>query len=449
MQLHEVEKITDGTRSGENVAFSSVSIDTRTLSPDALFVAITGVNFDGHDFISEASEKKAAAAVIERRIKACLPAVMVNDTRRALGLLGNYNRKLSSARVLALTGSQGKTTVKEMLSTILKQSASVLWTRGNLNNELGVPLTLLEIDSSHAFAVIEMGANAPGEIAYTTKLAEPDIAHITNAAGTHLEGFGSIDGVARAKGEIWSGLRPGGIAVINLDDKYAELWIEQSASRKVIGISADGNPEADYFITDISLAGAGGSTFILHTPEGEINIELTLLGRHNVANALAAAAMAMEAGSDLEAVSAGLREVKPVAGRMTLKSGPKGSKVIDDSYNASPSSFKAAIDVLCDMPGEHVLVIGDMAELGESAEQAHQELGVYATTRGVNRLFATGSLSALAARSFGGEAIHEDSREALAEKLKEVLQEGVTVLVKGSRSAGMDKLVKSITTEGT
>ncbi|MEX2367835.1 MAG: UDP-N-acetylmuramoyl-tripeptide--D-alanyl-D-alanine ligase, partial [Pseudohongiellaceae bacterium] len=430
MHLQEVETLTGGQMTGADVVFNSVSIDTRTLLPGDLFVAISGPNFDGNEFVDTAAAGKAVAAIVSRPVSSTLPTVSVADTRKALGQLGGHNRRMSKACVLALTGSQGKTTVKEMLASILGIHARVLVTRGNLNNELGVPLTLLQISAEHEFAVVEMGANAPGEIAYTTGLVLPDIAHITNASGTHLEGFGSVEGVARAKGEIWQGLGQDGTAIINIDDPFAASWSEQIQSRKIVNISAAGNVDAHYSVSAVKLSGAGGSSFRLQTPQGTQTIRLALLGMHNIANALAAAAMALEAGATLDDVSRGLARVQPVEGRLKMKRGLNNCRVIDDSYNASPASFRAAIDVLKSFPGRAILVAGDMGELGAEAEKAHHELGLYAAMQGIDHLYACGSLSAITAKSFGMNAVHESSLQLLADKLKEQLQQDVTVLIK-------------------
>ncbi|MDT8397172.1 MAG: UDP-N-acetylmuramoyl-tripeptide--D-alanyl-D-alanine ligase [Pseudomonadales bacterium] len=446
--LTEISAFTGGVHHGRDVAVNSVSIDTRTLERGDLFIAIRGPNFNGEDFIEKAVEKGAVAAMVNSDVVSSIPVIRVNDTRRALGQFGKMNREFALARMIGITGSQGKTTVKEMVAAILKNCGDVLFTKGNLNNELGVPLTLLKIEKRHKYAVIEMGANKKGDIAYTSSMVKPHIAHITNVAGTHLEGFGSLDAVARAKGEIWKGLDSAGLAIINSDDNYAESWKREAGDKKIITISARGKTDADYYVSDAGSRHDGVRNFTLHNPAGRAGIQISLLGEHNVANALAAAAISIEAGADIEAVKKGLREFRPVNGRLCLKKGMNDSLLVDDSYNASPSSFRAAIDVLVEFQGEKILVAGDMGELGPQAVAEHCALGSYALNKGVDRLFATGSLSEYTARQFGNKAVHCADRDALAEKIRPYLMSGVTVLIKGSRSAGMDKLVQQLTVTG-
>lgn len=442
LDLQGLEGIVQGHWRGADARFAALSTDTRSLQPGDLYVALRGERFDGHDFLAEAAARGAVAALVERELECPLPTVRVADSRKALGQLGAWNRAQSRARVVGLTGSQGKTTVKELTARILEACGPTLMTRGNLNNDLGVPLTLLGLGEQHDFAVIEMGANAPGEIAYVAGLARPDIAHITNAAATHLAGFGSLDGVAQAKGEIWAALPAQGCAVINLDDAYAELWRARVGARRCVSISAEGRPDADYRLADLRLDPAAGSHFRLLTPQGERQLQLNLLGAHNAANALAACALALEAGAGLDDLQPGLARMQPVSGRLCLRPGRHGARILDDSYNASPASFRAAIDVLARLPGERLLALGDMGELGTEAEQAHEEVGRYAREQGVAQLYAIGPLSALSARGFGDGALHGASHEALADAILPRLKPGVTVLVKGSRSAGMEKLVK-------
>jgi UDP-N-acetylmuramoyl-tripeptide--D-alanyl-D-alanine ligase len=447
LQLTELQHIAQGTLHGANVSFSSVSTDTRTLRQDDLFIALKGPNFNGNLFVGDAAGKGACAALVSDTVDAPIPVVQVEDTRIALGRLAAENRRRTRATVIALTGSQGKTTVKEMTAAMLARSGEVHSTRGNLNNDIGVPLTLLQLGRQHQYAVIELGANAPGEIAYTTTITRPDIAHITNIAPTHLEGFGSLDGVARAKAELWSGLQEQGVAIINLDDPNIQVNFQAAATVHRITISALGKPEADYRLTGYEALGLQGSRFTLETPAGEVTVHLPLPGRHNAANALAAAAMAMTAGATLQQVGEALGGMGGVKGRLTIRKGIAGAVVLDDTYNASPASFRAAIEVLCNQTGQKILVAGDMGELGSEADSAHQQLGSLARASGVDRLFATGLLSRRTVEAFGDGAAHFDSCDALAARLKPLLAAGVTVLVKGSRSAGMERVVKLITEE--
>lgn len=467
MSLQQAQEVTGGVLRGGNPVFAAVSTDTRNLQPGALFVALTGPNFDGNTFVGAAAEKGACAALVSEPVNTPLPTLQVDDTRIALGKLGAANRRLSAAKVIALTGSQGKTTVKEMTAAILAECGPVLSTQGNLNNDYGVPLTLLRLQVEHDYAVIEMGANAAGEIAYTTQLTQPDIAHITNIAATHLEGFGSLQGVATAKAEIWQGLVDGGTAVLNLDDAnivlaYSALMGEGTAvlnlddenipggcsSRRAIRkitLSAAGRQDAHYALQSCSAQGLAGSALVLRTPQGSVHVTLALPGLHNAANALAAAALAMEAGAGPEEVARGLARMRSVKGRLMLKKGIHGAVVLDDTYNASPASFRAAIDVLVAQPGIRIVVAGDMGELGSGKEAAHTELGNYAREQGVEHFFATGALSRLAVAAFGAGGVHAADCAAVAAAVLPLLGEGVSVLVKGSRSAGMERVVTQIT----
>jgi len=447
MSLQEAQKITGGSVTG-NAVFSAVSTDTRTLQPGELFVALQGPRFDGTSFVAAALQKGACAALVSAAVDTQLPILQVSDTRIALGQLGAANRQCSKAKVLGLTGSQGKTTVKEMTTAILQHCGAVLSTRGNLNNDYGVPLTLLEIKPEHEFAVIEMGANAGGEIAYVTALACPDIALITNIAPTHLEGFGDIDGVARGKAELWAGIPAGGTAVLNIDDPHIPRCFRRGAEVRRIAISASGNSEAVYALETWHEKGMAGSEFVLRTPQGTVKVKLALPGLHNAANALAAAALAMEAGAGPAQVSAGLGAMQAVKGRLNVRRGKLGSLIIDDSYNASPASFRAAIDVLARRGGLRVVVAGDMGELGSEQESAHAEIGVYARSQGIDHFLATGKLSRLAVAAFGAEGRHVDDCAALAAAAVALLGPGVSVLVKGSRSARMERVVAQLVEQG-
>lgn len=442
MQLTQLQQITGGVLHGENRSFDAVSTDTRNLKAGDLFVALKGPNFNGNTFVEAAAAKQAAAALVSEHLGAALPALEVEDTRIALGQLGRHNRLQSTACVIALTGSQGKTTVKEMTATILQQSGAVLSTQGNLNNDYGVPLTLLRIERAHRYAVIEMGANAGGEIAYTTMLAQPDVAHITCVAPTHVEGFGSLAGVALAKAEIWQGLRSEGVAVLNLDDaNIMENFIPLPGVR-VITISAKGKSLADYRLASLMDEGLAGTRLTLETPQGNVTVALTLPGRHNAANALAAAALALEAGATLSQVKIGLQQMHSVKGRLVIKRGLNGSVILDDTYNASPASFKAAIDVLATQPGTRIIVGGDMGELGSLKDEGHREVGTYAREQGIQHFFATGQLMQEALVAFGNNGVHAVDCAALGALLRPLLNEQVSVLVKGSRSAGMERVVQ-------
>lgn len=448
MSLQQVQALTGGEMSGHDAVFTAVSIDTRTLQDNELFIALKGPNFNGNSFIAAAEDKGACAAIVTEAVDTTLPTLTVQDSRIALGKMGALNRDRSSACVIALTGSQGKTSVKEMTASILAECGEVIMTRGNLNNDLGVPLSLLKIEEKHEFAVIEMGANGPGEIAYSVGLTRPQIGHITNIAGTHLEGFGSLEGVARAKSEIWQGIREGGTAVVNLDDDFASQFIAQIArqpgNRQIVTVSAKGNSDADLYAENVNLDGTRSARFTLRSPIGKTPVSLQVAGLHNIGNALAAAAMAIAAGAQMPQVKAGLEKFTSVKGRMCILEGEREATIIDDTYNASPSSFKAAIDVLVLCDGDTIVVMGDMGELGDEAESGHREVGSYAREKGVTHFIATGDLSRLAVEAYGDEGIFLADKDGFAETIRPLLGPGVTVLVKGSRSQGMEKLVQQI-----
>ncbi len=443
MSLVQLQGLVGGELKG-NAVFNAVSTDTRTLLPNELFIALQGPNFNGNNFVAQAETAQACAALVSQDMETALPTLKVEDTRIALGVMGAHNRLRSRAKIVALTGSQGKTTVKEMTASILAQCGEVLYTKGNLNNDYGVPLTLLRLANWHQFAVIEMGANARGEIAYTTRLTNPDVALINNVAPTHLEGFGSLQGVAEGKAEIWQGLTHGGTAVVNLDDENVVRNFKRTRDIRAVTISAAGKTVADYSVSGISMQNLEGSSFMLHTPQGNIGINIKIPGRHNIANALASAALAMESGADLVQVAKGLQEMHAIKGRLNVKKGLAGSVIIDDSYNASPASFMAAIDVLAELPGIRIVVAGDMGELGTDKEAAHIALGEYAASKGIDYFFGTGVLSALAVQAFGQTATHAADCAQLASLLRPKLAAGVSVLVKGSRSAGMERVVKQL-----
>ena len=448
MGLQEMQKLTGGQLYGADATFNSVSIDTRTLQAGELFFAISGENFNGNSFVNAAAEKKAVAAITSEKIEVAVPTLQVEDSRIALGKLGASNRELSEARVIALTGSQGKTTVKEMTASILIHCGEVLKTKDNLNNDFGVPLTLIKLEEKHQFAVVELGANAPGEIAYISALTKPHVAHITNIAPTHLEGFGDLDGVAKAKGEIWESLSDDGIAVLNLDDAYGGEWMEKLKNRNFVSISAEGKAIADFKVSKLQFDDAMHAIFSLISPEGAIEIKLPLLGQHNVANALAAAALSMQVGAKLNEVKKGLESMQAVEGRMQTQTGLNNSTLIDDSYNASPSSFQAAIDVLAQHEGLTIIAMGEMAELGEEKNKAHEDIGIYAKQKGIDFIFGVGELTEFAIQGFAGEGEIFSDLNTLSLHIKPLLKKQVKVLIKGSRSAGMNKLVQLLKPAG-
>ncbi len=445
MQTAELAQILTGTLTGDDVAFQGALTDTRKIRGGELFIALRGLRFDGHDFAATANSAGAAAMLVDHAPACDLPHVMVPDTRLAMGTLASHWRQRFNMPLIAITGSNGKTTVKEMLRAILGTEGSVLSTAGNLNNDIGVPLTLFDLDSEHDYAVIEMGANHAGEIDYLSRLAQPDVALITQCAPAHLEGFGSIAGVARAKAEIFNGLRPQGCAVINADDPYADLWLEVNHDRGKLCFGLNSN--ADVRAEDIQVEADASSRFQLVTPAGRAEVRLPLPGRHNIMNALAAAAAATVIGYTPEIIAAGLQQLQPVAGRLARVTGAGGNVLIDDSYNANPASLTVAIEVLVALPARPWLVLGDMGELGHEAEALHYSAGEQARALGVERLYGVGELSRHAVSAFGAGGLHFDTMESLIERLQGDIGSGVAVLVKGSRSARMERVIEALREE--
>ncbi len=439
----------DNDIESSELIISGVSTDTRTIQPGDVFIALVGPNFNGHAFISEARQKGAVAAIVSEPTQTFIPEIIVSDTKLALGELGAFVKQQVNPKTIAITGSCGKTTVKEMVTAILQECGSVLSTNGNFNNDIGVPLTLLRIEEHHEFAVIEMGANHLGEIAYTTKLTQPDVATIVNADAAHLEGFGSLFGVARAKSEIFKGLGPQGTAILNFDSQFHDFWRGKLANEFIYSFSLNEAPggNADYTAESVGLAYNGCAHFIMHTPIGEMNIELTLPGLHNVGNALLAAALSINVGASLEHVRDGLAKMQNVAGRLHVKQISEQVRLIDDTYNAAVGSVKAAIELLSQYEGKRVLVLGDMAELGDKARYYHEEIGTLAKDKGIEYLFTLGVLSQSASQVFGANGAHFSAIDALNDTLYNTLYntpENITILVKGSRSARMERVVKAL-----
>ncbi len=438
LRLQDIANAIDGARVGGDATFTGLSTDSRQIGEDALFVALRGPNFDGHDYLAQARAGGAAALLCEHgRLPPDVPGIEVADTRRALGELARYWRRQLPVRLVAITGSNGKTTSKQMLAAILSRVGPTLATRGNLNNEIGVPLTLAGLTAEHAFGVIEMGASAAGEIAWLVSLAEPDVGVVLNAGPAHLEGFGSLQGVAEAKGEMFAGLPAHATAVINADDTFAPLWHELAAPRHIVTVSLDGD-------ADLRGESLADGRLRLHWQGEQIDLGLPVPGAHNHRNALAAAAAALVLEVPLTAVAAGLEAFEPEAGRLQLLAGPHGSRLIDDSYNANPSSLRAGIDVLMQQGLEPWLVLGDMAELGPESSALHAAAGHTAREAGVTRLYAVGPLSLAAVDAFGAGGRHFLDKTALQQALQEDLHGEAAVLIKGSRSAGMDHLVRAL-----
>ena len=463
MRLTEAARAIPAELRGEDREFDAVSSDTRALAPRALFVALKGERFDGHDFLARAAEKRAAGALVQktglriedRGLSSRLPLLVVDDTRKSLGTLAAYWRRRFSMPLVALTGSNGKTTVKEMLASILREAvvdepratsheSRVLATRGNLNNDIGVPLTLLELGTGHRYAVIEMGMNHAGEIRYLARLAAPDIALVNNAGPAHIEFFDSVEAVARAKGEIFEGLGPGGTAVINADDRHAGLWRELAGGHRIVefGIDKPAAVSATYRLKWLE------SEIVVKTPLGEARAVLKAPGLHNVLNALAASAAAVALQVPAPAIGEGLARFAGIKGRLEKKVIPNGATLIDDTYNANPESVRAAIDVLAACPAPTILVLGDMGELGARSAEFHRDIGAYARQRNISSLFAIGDATRETVAAFGATGAHASSLDDLLHRVHASAAPQATLLVKGSRFMQMERVVQALTAEG-
>jgi len=445
MMLSEAAAAIKAKLVGADIMYSSVGIDSRCITSAQLFVALKGVNFNGHDFARQAIVDGAAAVLVDHEIPGAIPALIVNDTYQALGQLAEYQRNQNNLPLVAITGSNGKTTVKEMLASILRMHCQndeqVLATQGNLNNHIGLPLTLLKLTTQHRYAVTEMGMNHSGEISYLSQIAKPDVAVITNAASAHIGELGSLKAIALAKAEILSGLKVDGTVVLNADDEFFSLWRATAANYKVIsfGLKNKADVSAHYQLH------ASDSFLEVKTPQGIFEVHLPVSGLHNVSNALAATAAALAMGVPHTAIAQGLENYSSVAGRLQRLTGINGAVVIDDSYNANPASVHAAIEVLKAQPGEKILVLGDMGEMGEGAEELHAELGRYAKACEIERLMTLGDFGANIAAAFGAGALHYASSESLTADLVVKMNANIVVLVKGSRFMKMERIVKAIT----
>ncbi len=447
MTLSQLKNEIGGELHGPDVEFSTVSTDTRVLQKGDLYLALCGENFDGNKFVVDAIRKGACGAISTEAVG--LPdggsVLVVQDTHEALGKIASLNRLRSDSKVVALTGSQGKTTVKEMIGSIFGLGENALITEANLNNTIGVPLTMLQISSEHTRVVLEMGANSPGEIAFSVNAAKPDIALITNANAAHIEGFGSLQGIVEAKGEIIDGLSDEGTVVLNADDENCVQWIDRAANRKKVFFSYINEAgSAEYFASEIEMAEDGAVKFNLNTPEGSKVTSMFLLGEHNVMNAVSAAAVAMEAGATLDDVSAGLSKLQAIEGRLCPVAGIAGSRVIDDSYNAGPDSFVAAIDVLKNCKGRRILVAGEMRELGDESEKAHSFVGSYAAEAGIEELWASSESCLPMTKAFGSRARLFTNQDELLNACKNIAAADVSFLIKGSRGARMDLVVNEL-----
>jgi UDP-N-acetylmuramoyl-tripeptide--D-alanyl-D-alanine ligase len=444
--LSDAARVVGGELIGEDRPFGCVCTDSRTLKPGALFVALRGPNFDGGAFVQAAAAQGAIGALVERATPGALPQVVVPNTLRALQELAKNWRADFTLPVVAVAGSNGKTTAKEMTAAILSRMGLCMATHGNLNNHIGVPVTLMRLEASHRSAVIEMGANAIGDVAALMRIAQPTVGLITNAGAEHLEGFGNLDGVAKGEGETVSCLGAEATAIINADDAYAGYWRGISGAKRIVtfGVHHDADFTAKNIFQGIE-RGEFATRFTLHSPLGERGVMLKAGGAHNIGNALAAAAAASAAGASLEDIALGLADFRAVAGRLQLKAGTRGSWIIDDSYNANPSSVRAALELLRTLSGTTWLVLGDMAELGESSQDSHAHIGSYARDCGIKRLFAMGALSSRAVETFGSGGEWFAEADSLTRRLQAELSPGVTVLIKGSRINRLERVVQALT----
>jgi UDP-N-acetylmuramoyl-tripeptide--D-alanyl-D-alanine ligase len=430
---------------GDNRKVININTDTRTLCDGEVFLALKGPNFDGHKFIEQAKQKGAIGVIVDHAVDTDIAQFVVADTRIALGTIGTAVMAQVAPKTIAITGSVGKTTVKEMCAAILSSKGDVLATKGNFNNDIGVPLTLLRLEPQHRFAVIELGANHIGEIAYTTAMTKPDVAVVCNVAAAHLEGFGSLQGVAQAKGEIYDGLKEDGIAIVNCDSDFSQYWLDKLATRNIKCFSS--SEKLDIWAEDISLDAQARASFTLCTKQHSVPVKLALPGKHNISNALIAAALTSEFDVSLKDIASALATMGEVKGRVNLIEASDSLTIIDDTYNANVKSVKAAIDLLSDIQGHRILALGDMGELGEDARKYHQEVGEYALAQGIDELFTLGVLSKCASDVFGLPNRHFSNREQMLQQIQNSISKvdkKITLVVKGSRSSRMELLVTDL-----
>ena len=444
MMLSRLEKILSAERFGEDIKFESVSIDGRSLQKGDCYIALIGDRFDGHDFVEQAKNAGACGAIVSRKIAIDFPQLIVSDTRQALAELAAEQRQQFQGKLIAVTGSNGKTTVKEMLACLLGEQGRVLATQGNFNNDIGLPLTLLRLSVEDEYAVIEMGANHPGEIFQLSNIAQPDVALITNAGPAHLEGFGSLKGVAEAKGEIFAGLFIHGTAVINADDVFAADWQVLAGDKNIISFALK-NKDAD--LKGEWCSTPQGLQLILTYQQQQSICQLQVPGEHNAMNALAAIAAAIAVGVNLEDCCTALEKFSPVKGRLNMHRLNNNICVIDDTYNANPASLEAGLKVLQSLLGRHWLVLGDMGELGENTDTLHFDAGAKASEAGVDKLLTVGDYTTTAVKAFGEQGIHFDSQQALIDYCKKNIVEDINLLVKGSRTMKMEQVVDALINE--
>lgn len=441
LHLDDIAQATDGALYGADAVIERINTDSRAIKPGDVFVALKGEFFDGHDFVADVVKAGAAAVVVAARQNVDVAQIVVGDTLQALGIIARLNRRNFHGKLVALTGSAGKTTTKDMIASVLSQAGSVLATSGNLNNEIGVPLTLLSIQASHRFAVIEMGAAKRGDIAYLMQFVDPDVALLTNAAAAHIKGFGSEQAVAETKGEIFSAASADVTAVINRDSAYADLWQTMIGARRQIGFSA-ANSQAQVYASDIE-SKTWGSRFSLHINNAVQTVELKVPGAHNIANALAAASVAHALGLPIHSIKSGLEQFSGSKARLQRKNGISGCTLIDDTYNANPSSMASAIEVLAHQSAPRVLVMGDMAELGELSDDEHRRLLQLAEASVIETIYLHGEQFARAAQA-ARRAQHFASKADIVAVLKPQLTAAHSVLVKGSRSMRMEMVIDAL-----
>ena len=442
LSLSEIAAITNGQLIGDDVQVNSLSTDTRSMEKGALFVALVGDLFDPHELIEDKKATKAYAVLVQRKVNTTTPQVVVENSYKALQEIALAWRKRFSLPVVGVTGSNGKTSVKELIKQILSTQGEVLATVGNLNNHIGVPLTLSNLNQRHRYAVIEMGANHAGEIAVLAKLAQPNIGVITNIGPAHLEGFGSIEGVARAKAELYANLSANGVAVVNADDFFSESWVDEIGERMQINFGVE-KP------ADVSGKIIADNLIEISTPIGDVRVKPQAVGMHALLNILAATAVGLAIGIDLEDIKIGIENTQGVQGRLTRVEGLMGASILDDTYNANPASLAAALDVQAKESGEHWLVLGDMGELGEESEFMHQKAGEIAKQFGVKRLFAYGELTKHSVKAFGNGAKHYSSHAEIVKALQDEITKNICVLVKGSRAMQLEKIVAGIKSSKT
>ncbi len=439
--LSQAAESMQGTLHGADCSFDGVSTDTRSLKSGELFFALSGPNFDGGEFVSQASEQGAAGAVVRSLVKDDVAQITVDDTRLALGRLGASWREQHATTVVGVTGSNGKTTIKDMIAACLSQVAPTLATAGNLNNDIGMPLMLLRIDSSHRYTVLEMGANHAGEIGYLTTLARPDVVVISNAGVAHLEGFGSITGIAHGKGEILQGDARPQCAILNAEDGFYQYWLSlvEDIETLSFGLGEGADVHAKHVV-----AKKNTTSFRLHLPDAVVALTLPLAGIHNVRNACAAAAVATALGVSPDQIRNAFESIEPVAGRLQPVEGLNGATLYDDSYNDNPDSVQAAGDFLATLSGEKWLVLGDLFELGETADEMHYDTGEALVDSHIERLFAVGDLSRHTVRGFGNGGEWFASIDDLIASVMTDISANVNVLVKGSRGMRMERVVGAI-----